>query len=90
MSSLENPINFRLMHRINLSKRRSTTNSFQYTFVTFNYTDVLDQIVEKIKKSGTFDKRTVNGHTILDDLEPVLNVHGTLSDALVLGLNDEL
>ena len=69
--------------------RRSTTNSFQYTFVTFNYTDVLDQIVEKIKKSGTFDKRTVNGCTILDDLEPVLHVHGTLSDALVLGLNDE-
>lgn len=24
--------------------RRSTTNSFQYTFVTFNYTDVLDQM----------------------------------------------
>lgn len=49
----------------------------------------MDQIVEKIKKSGTFDKRTVNGRTILDDLEPVLHVHGTLSDALVLGLNDE-
>lgn len=69
--------------------RNSTTSSFHYSFVTFNYTDVLDQIVEQVKKSGPFDKRTVNGRTILDDLEPVLHVHGTLSDALVLGLNDE-
>ena len=69
----------------------SINEIFQYWFITFNYTDVLDMIIEKATNanldlgSHTFSNGRINKHTI----GGVHHVHGTLTEGVVLGVNDE-
>lgn len=62
---------------------------FKYCFICFNYTDVLDQIVSitrKLKSPIT----THQGVSITKSnlLGNVLHIHGTLSEEMILGVND--
>ena len=52
--------------------------SIQYCFVSFNYTDYLDRIVNAAGKIEPFYKRNVNGKVYSDDLKAPIHVHGML------------
>lgn len=52
----------------------------QYFFITFNYTDALDQCVKIIRRSRRMKS---------EGEEDVLHIHGTISGNMVLGVNDE-
>ena len=70
--------------------KNARNEDLQYRFISFNYTDVLDLMIEKASAvsldlgshtdmNGRFKK-----HTIGD----VHHVHGTLTEGVVLGVND--
>lgn len=65
--------------------------SIIYSFISFNYTNVLDCCVDATKeifsgKTGTLETNMgVYGHF----LDNVLHIHGTTSTELVLGVNDD-
>ena len=73
----------------------STCNLFanediQYWFITFNYTDVLDLMVEKaINANLDLGRHTAtNGQAKKHSLGGVHHVHGTMTEGVVLGVND--
>ena len=63
----------------------------QYKFITFNYTDILDEFI-KMAKSGKIDlgaHTSTGGHVRRHSLGEVHHVHGALMEGVVLGVNDE-
>lgn len=62
---------------------------FEYCFICFNYTDVLDQIVNITFKAGEHIA-THEGkfHTKKNKLGKLLHIHGTLNEEVILGVND--
>lgn len=52
----------------------------QYSFINFNYTDVLDRCLKIIWLAGVLESKGD---------EDVLHIHGTISGSMVLGVNDE-
>lgn len=66
-----------------------SNGDFYYCFISFNYTNVLDQIINitrKLKSSITTHRIGVN--TKIDSLGDVLHIHGTLDEEMILGVND--
>lgn len=63
--------------------------SIQYCFVSFNYTDYLDRIVNAAGKIEPFYKRNANGKVYSDDLKAPIHVHGMLGGNAILGVNDD-
>lgn len=62
-----------------------------YEFVSFNYTNILDEIIKKAK-SANIDlgsHTATNGQKRKHSLGGVHHVHGTLMEGVVLGVNDE-
>lgn len=63
----------------------------QYWFITFNYTSVLDLIIEKAANAnldlGTHT--TTTGQNKRHTIGGVHHVHGTMTEGVVLGVNDE-
>lgn len=59
-----------------------------YQFISFNYTDTLDQIVTVSKNVSPFGYHACGGIGYNDKLGTVHHIHGTLSSDLILGLND--
>ena len=60
-----------------------------YNFVSFNYTDVLDNIVKIcIDNLNPFSSHIFNGTKKNDEIHMPVHVHGTLTQGLVLGVND--
>ena len=63
----------------------------QYNFITFNYTDILDEFIKMAKA----DKIDLGAHTSTGgqirkhSLGEVHHVHGSLMEGVVLGVNDE-
>lgn len=61
------------------------------SFITFNYTDTLDKIVEECQKEtkiiGSFRDGPGNLRSIL--ISKPLHIHGTLEEGMVLGVNDD-
>ena len=67
------------------------SEDFNYSFITFNYTDILDQFIKKAK-SGNMDLGShidPNGRNHKHLISEVHHVHGTLFEGVVLGVNDE-
>ena len=65
------------------------SSGVHYHFVSFNYTDVLDRIIQLcIDNLAPFTKRTYAKGTAQDTIDLPLHVHGTLNQELVLGVND--
>lgn len=63
----------------------------KYYFITFNYTNILDQMLEKAKASNVDigSHTTTNGHERKNEIGGVHHVHGLLTEGIVLGVNDE-
>ena len=72
----------------------SVNKSFQYDFITFNYTNILDKCVNLIKKNiNSFSTRqmadNLGQHKIIDSLDKVLHIHGTLDKDMILGVDNK-
>lgn len=65
-------------------------NKINYSFVTFNYTDVLDNIIQRYQKNGKQLLKHVAGSTNYNDVvASPLHIHGTLESGLILGVDCE-
>lgn len=63
---------------------------FQYDFISFNYTRVVDKCVEYArKKQGILGNRTYKHSQIMNKIGQMLHVHGYTNKDMVLGVNDE-
>ena len=65
--------------------------SIKYCFITFNYTEVFDHIID-IARAASLDLGAhldVHGRSKKHVLGDVHHVHGTLNEGVVLGVNDE-
>ncbi len=67
-----------------LTYKTKTQKSLHYSFITFNYTNVLDNIVAESKKRNPFASH--NGYN--DIIDTPLHIHGTLSDGLIVGVDN--
>lgn len=65
-------------------------DTINYCFIDFNYTDVLDRMIETVKKDDEpFSHHVFGNRGYNDVIMPPLHIHGQLASDLVLGLNDE-
>lgn len=66
-------------------------NEINFSFITFNYTDALDRIIEECQKDtnviGYF--KDSNSDTRQMKILKPLHIHGRLDEGMVLGVNDE-
>lgn len=68
----------------------SVGGGYQYNFISFNYTRVLDQCVKSTKsKEGILGIRSYSNHNFTNTIENLLHVHGYTDRDMVLGVNDE-
>lgn len=71
--------------------RAFANKEFQYWFITFNYTDLLDMMIGKVSNANlNLGTHTApNGQTKKHIIGEVHHVHGTMTEGVVLGVNDE-
>lgn len=65
------------------------SEEFLYSYVTFNYTDVLDKIIKLYgteKKIGTHQNGTISRNNLIGN---VIHIHGTTDEEMILAVNDE-
>lgn len=70
------------------SWQKSINSMIRYNFISFNYTDALDRIVNLAKKQPFPGIHTCLNTRIQDGLGSILHIHGTLINDLILGVND--
>lgn len=66
-------------------------NTLKYSFVSFNYTNVLDRCVEITKRQLNSDLGAYssdNGNKYSQNLGNVIHIHGTIESEMILGVND--
>lgn len=69
---------------------RNHAGEINYSFVIFNYTDVLDNIISRYRKNGKQSLAHKSGSNIYRDvLMSPLHIHGTLNGGLILGVDCE-
>ena len=63
--------------------------SINYNFIVFNYTNILDKIIEETNKNQKPFLTHISSNTQYSDfLKEPLHVHGSLRGGLILGVND--
>ena len=65
--------------------------TIKYSFVSFNYTNVLDRCVEITKRQLNSDLGVYssdNGNKYPQNLGNVIHIHGTIESEMILGVND--
>ena len=84
---------FPLEHRRSIEKIiKGCRGEMIYSFISFNYTNVLDQCVETTRKHLNGNKlgyyTTANGQQYFNVLGNIEHIHGTLEREMILGVND--
>lgn len=73
-----------------LNSMKSITGGIKYDFITFNYTETLDKIVQIAKKTkGLLGVRSYKNMNYSNTFGKVLHVHGYTTRDMVFGVNDE-
>lgn len=68
----------------------NNAGEINYSFVSFNYTEVLDNIIRRYLKNGKQSLVHRRGSTNYKDMvTPPLHIHGTLDSGLILGVDCE-
>ena len=65
--------------------------TLKYSFVSFNYTNVLDRCIEITKRQLNSDLGAYssdNGNKYPQNLGNVIHIHGTIESEMILGVND--
>lgn len=64
--------------------------TFTYQFVSFNYTNTVDKIIDVVKDSGDVIGTHVdrNYNKWEDRIGEVIHIHGTVEEEMILGVND--
>lgn len=70
------------------SWQKTISSVIRYHFISFNYTDALDKIVNQAKKQTFPGTHTCSSTRYQDELGNILHIHGTLINNLILGIND--
>lgn len=70
------------------SWQKSINGPIRYQFISFNYTDALDRIVFQAKTQAFPGTHTSSNTRYQDELGDILHIHGTLTNNLILGIND--
>lgn len=60
-----------------------------YQFITFNYTNVIDNILSCCKDKNPIRIRRINTVGYSDQYGLIHHVHGTLAEQIIMGVNDE-
>lgn len=71
-----------------LAWQRTVNAIIKYHFVTFNYTNSLEWIIENGRDKAFPGNHTYSSSKYQDELGEIIHIHGTLSGNLILGLND--
>ena len=66
----------------------SNASSHNFSFISFNYTDVIDKLLSCIA-TGTVLRTHTSGNTRVEDHFTVYHVHGSLDSQIIMGVNDE-
>ena len=64
-------------------------DGINYRFISFNYTKILDKFVDLANKSEVLKKRYTNGSTFINKFYPVIHIHGTLDEGMIIGVDNE-
>lgn len=64
------------------------TEEYQYSFITFNYTNTLDKIFELFKENKVIGIHQANGIPKNNRLGTIIHIHGTTDEEMILGVND--
>lgn len=84
--------NFNEVEKIKIKDKVADTNSrIKYQFITFNYTNVLDNMIKVVqRKCKPFSNHNFKGVNYNDDIEAPLHIHGTLNNDLILCVDNPL
>lgn len=66
----------------------SVKSTISYRFISFNYTNCLDGVIERGKTLPSFDTHVSGNTRYTDSVGAVHHIHGTLDGDLILGIND--
>lgn len=73
---------------VNDMLKANSSSHFQYNFISFNYTNSLEKIIQNC--SDLSKKNSFNGSSASQIVyKKIINVHGVIDKLLTLGLNDE-
>lgn len=61
---------------------------YNYSFVTFNYTNILDKILDLFKDNRVIGSHQGNGTSKYNRLGEIVHIHGTTDEEMILGVND--
>ena len=68
----------------------SSCEPLNYRFISFNYTNILDQFIEIAQKDyNPFSTHIASNTRYNDTIESPIHVHGSLNKGLILGVNSE-
>ena len=60
-----------------------------YSYITFNYTDVLDRIIDSYGNTRVISNHQGNTIAKANRIGKVIHIHGTTNEEMILGVNDE-
>lgn len=91
LKGLEKELNTEEQNSYQATCTAHRNEELKYFFITFNYTNILDQMLEKVKVSNAdLGSHTAsNGQERKHEIGEVHHVHGLLTEGIVLGVNDE-
>ena len=91
LMDISNELNAEEQQAFKSTCRSSINEDIQYWFITFNYTGVLDSMIEKVIDENIELGSHVgtNGQKRKHSIGGVHHIHGTMTEGIVLGVNDE-
>ena len=70
-------------------KLENIGNGYKIQFLTFNYTAILDKLVQTVSDKQLLGTRTFGRINYSNTIEMPIHVHGTTEHGMALGVNDE-
>lgn len=65
------------------------SEDFIYSYITFNYTNVLDKIIALYENASVIANHQGNNSTRSNRIGKIIHIHGTTNEEMILGVNDE-
>lgn len=68
---------------------RSRENIYATSIISFNYTNILDLLYNTLSNKNIYKHTTNGGYERLDNIKEIIHIHGTLSENMIIGVNDK-